>query len=364
MQQSLDRADFGGVPRPGPDFGVQSRRTLAAESLRPDHIWPRFAVLEGSGAAGERPRHPLGLAFRAIEEIRPPLGRGQRHYFAFSDAFHGMMAQVRHAVDVSTVVNGTDCIKFHFKISGNNTIRFEGGSEINIRGGCAAIGIHPRGALKHDAHARDAFEQSVTFACTPAVLTEQLQLDVETLPEPVRGYLEGRNQEPQVRVMPLDQRMRRTVEELFSPTCSPQFSHLYAEARALDLICMALDALFSKDDDATVRLTARDVAALGEVRRMLDRRFTDPPSIIEISRDAGMNRTKVTQGFRSLHNETILDYCRRLRMQRARELLLTGVPVSQVADDVGYAHHSSFAQAFRRHFGYAPVAVRRRRPVR
>ena len=51
-------------------------------------------------------------------------------------------------------------------------------------------------------------------------------------------------------------------------------------------------------------------------------------------------------------------------MQRARELLLDGLPVGSVAADVGYEHHSSFAQAFRSYFGFPPMELRRRRPPR
>jgi AraC-like DNA-binding protein len=64
-----------------------------------------------------------------------------------------------------------------------------------------------------------------------------------------------------------------------------------------------------------------------------------------------------------LFNETILDCCHRKRMQKARELLLGGLPVGTVAVEVGYEHHSSFAQAFRAYFGFPPVELCRRRPT-
>jgi AraC-like DNA-binding protein len=126
---------------------------------------------------------------------------------------------------------------------------------------------------------------------------------------------------------------------------------------------MVLDVLVNDEARTDVRLTPRDVAALESVRELLGERFMDPPTIAQIARHIGMNRTKLTQGFRHLFNETILDYCQRKRMQMARELLLAGEPVGTVAVAVGYEHHSSFAQAFRAYFGFPPVDLCRRRPT-
>jgi AraC-like DNA-binding protein len=329
--------------------------------------WPHFARVARSSEDAESiacPPHSFGSAFCGSEQLKPPVGSGHRHYFAFSDSFLGMAAKVRYSTDVSTIVPGDDFVKFHFKISGNNTIRFAGEPDVTLRGGSAAIVIHPRGVTNVDAHARDALEHSITFACSQSVLTEKLRLDSDALPEPIRAFVRGLGARPHLRIIPLKPRMTRTIAEMLTSPYSSRFSHIHAEARALDLICMALDTLLNEVDSGNVRLTPRDAAALDEVRRALDLRFMDPPTIVEIAREAGMNRTKVTQGFRYLFNETILDYCQRLRMQRARELLLTGAPVGRVAADVGYEHHSSFAHAFRSYFGYAPVEMRRSRPAR
>jgi AraC family transcriptional regulator len=52
-----------------------------------------------------------------------------------------------------------------------------------------------------------------------------------------------------------------------------------------------------------------------------------------------------------------------MRMQRAHELLgASNLKISMIALECGYAQHSQFSTAFRRHFGYAPSAVRERSP--
>jgi AraC-like DNA-binding protein len=264
---------------------------------------------------------------------------------------------------MAATVPGEDFLKFHFKMSGNNTVSFPGGDEVTLRAGSMAIAIHPRGVSKLDTHTQDAAEHSLTFACRPALFTETLRLDPDALPQPIRRFALGQDPQLYLRVMALNARVAKTIEEMLSCPYSGRFSHVHAEARALDLICMVLDVLANDDVRSPVRLTPRDVVALESVREMLNEHFMDPPTIAQIARQIGVNRTKLTQGFRYLFNETILDYCHRKRMQKARELLLGGLPVGTVAVEVGYEHHSSFAQAFRAYFGFPPVELCRRRPT-
>ena len=331
----------------------------------PTSPWPEFAEGgEETRRSQAALRHPFGASFCGTEEIPAPTGQGRRDYFAFSGNLVGMHAAFRLRGDLTSYIPGEDFLKFHFKLSGNNTVRFSGSDALNVRGGSLGVLIHPRGVDKLDAHSGGACENSLTLACRSDLLTQMLRLDPEALPRPIGAFASGKDPELYVRVMPLSARITKTVEEMFSCPYSGRFSHIHAEARALDLICMVLDALVNGESHQRVRLTPRDVAALESVREMLGECFMDPPTIAQLAHQIGMNRTKLTQGFRYLFNETVLDYCLRKRMHRAREMLLEAVPVGTVAVLVGYEHHSSFAQAFRAYFGFPPVELRRHCPLR
>ena len=58
---------------------------------------------------------------------------------------------------------------------------------------------------------------------------------------------------------------------------------------------------------------------------------------------------------------TPLEYCRRVRIARARELLISGdTPQKVIAQSLGYQDVASFARAFRKATGSAPGAYRKR----
>jgi AraC-like DNA-binding protein len=73
-----------------------------------------------------------------------------------------------------------------------------------------------------------------------------------------------------------------------------------------------------------------------------------------------MAETRLTRGFKTLYGETIFSFSLKCRMQHALVLLSDRQrPVDVVSDEVGYRHSTSFATAFRRHYGFRPVDVKR-----
>ena len=75
----------------------------------------------------------------------------------------------------------------------------------------------------------------------------------------------------------------------------------------------------------------------------------------------GINRNKLTFGFKHLFGQTISEYCLENRLQTGWKLLQeTEQPIAVVANQVGYAQAAAFSNAFRQHFGVTPTQVRRR----
>ena len=77
---------------------------------------------------------------------------------------------------------------------------------------------------------------------------------------------------------------------------------------------------------------------------------------------AGLERRTFLRRFASGTGMTPIQYCRAVRLARARELLEAGaMPMKQIAESLGYADVSAFAKAFRRAYGTPPGAHRRQR---
>ena len=96
------------------------------------------------------------------------------------------------------------------------------------------------------------------------------------------------------------------------------------------------------------------------VKEMLHDEPSLVPSVATIGREVGVHPVHVSRAFRRYFGCTIGEYLRRLRVQRAQQLLADPlVSLSEIAGMVGYSDQSHFSVAFKRLTGTSPGAYRR-----
>lgn len=131
---------------------------------------------------------------------------------------------------------------------------------------------------------------------------------------------------------------------------------MYLEGKVLELAALQF-AQFTEQDsaDCSIVLKPDDVERLHQARHILEQQFEQPPSLIALARQVGLNDFKLKQGFRQVFGTTVFGYLRDYRLDQARHLLNESqLSVQQVAHAVGYAQSSYFARAFRQKFGVNP----------
>jgi transcriptional regulator GlxA family with amidase domain len=84
-------------------------------------------------------------------------------------------------------------------------------------------------------------------------------------------------------------------------------------------------------------------------------------SLASMAAAAGLERRTFLRRFANATGMTPIEYCRAVRIARARELLECGnTPQKEIAQSLGYEDVASFARAFRKVTGLAPGAHRKR----
>ncbi|MEM8614656.1 MAG: AraC family transcriptional regulator [Cyanobacteria bacterium P01_H01_bin.105] len=134
---------------------------------------------------------------------------------------------------------------------------------------------------------------------------------------------------------------------------------LYLESKALELITLKLHQLSEDRPPASTSLKLDDIDRIHLARDILIRNLDDPPSLLFLAKQAGINSFKLKQGFREIFNTTVFGYLHAYRMEEARRLLQLGeINVTQVAQAVGYTHPGKFAAAFKKKFGITPKVLK------
>ena len=158
--------------------------------------------------------------------------------------------------------------------------------------------------------------------------------------------------------LPATGKMMFIVHELF---LGRPFPEKYRYARVSELLHSAIEQRDkSRILNRTRLINQRDRLKLEQVKKHLEEHMADDPGTIEeIAKVMGINSLKLKQGFKKLYGVTIFGYITKLRMEKAKSLLLNSrLDMRQIASDVGYGHLSNFSNAFKRNFGHAPTVYR------
>lgn len=155
-----------------------------------------------------------------------------------------------------------------------------------------------------------------------------------------------------------DAQMRAIAVALGDPSVPASLRKLHLAGKALDLAALALGELMGRAPLRASRLSARtrDQVRLAQERLLAS--MQAPPSLAELSRETGLNPTKLTAAFRAQFGMSVFGYLQEQRLQRAYALISSGrMSVAEAAFQTGYTP-AHFSGLFRKRFGRLPSSLR------
>ena len=99
--------------------------------------------------------------------------------------------------------------------------------------------------------------------------------------------------------------------------------------------------------------------ALSAAAEFIRRSFHRRPTLAEIAEAAHLSPFHLHRLFKRQFGESPFQMVARLQIERAKELLLQGVPSGEIAGRVGFAHHSHFVTRFKQATGSTPARWQR-----
>ncbi|MBR9914399.1 MAG: helix-turn-helix transcriptional regulator [Algicola sp.] len=74
-----------------------------------------------------------------------------------------------------------------------------------------------------------------------------------------------------------------------------------------------------------------------------------------------ISQSKLQSGFKAVHNHTVSNFTRKVRLDKAQELLINSdLNVSEIVYTIGFTSRSYFSKIFKQHFGCNPTAYKHR----
>lgn len=136
----------------------------------------------------------------------------------------------------------------------------------------------------------------------------------------------------------------------------------YLESKVIELMALVLaqELEIQQEGPTTYSLKPEQLERIHYAKEILLRDISNPPSLMELARQAGLNDFMLKLGFRQAFGTTVFGELRSQRLQKAKQLLAEqDIKIAEVAYRVGYASLNSFSKAFKREFGLRPNAYRK-----
>lgn len=219
----------------------------------------------------------------------------------------------------------------------------------------ASIGIYTTlGEALHANRNPGERHQFATIEISREFLERTLPDDHSSLQPPVRDFVEKRPTVGPAVVLPMTV-AQQTLSGLFrQPPVAPAAQALWYQGKVFEVISQVLFLSESEMFCTRQKRVAGD--RVDRVKEILRRDLVSPPSLETISREVGCSSFYLSRTFAQETGMTIPQFLRKLRMDKAAELLLTGkYNVTEVAMEVGYSSLSHFSRIFCETTGYCPA---------
>ncbi|MEI1375912.1 AraC family transcriptional regulator [Nostoc sp. UHCC 0926] len=181
--------------------------------------------------------------------------------------------------------------------------------------------------------------------------------DLEQIPISLRQALLGGKVQPYYHQGKITRQMRRVLHQILQCTHEGLMKRMYLESKAVELIMLHFQQ-FQEQEAHNYSLTTKnlnDIDKIYQAKEILLGNLENPPSLIELARQVGLNDFKLKRGFRQVFGTSAFKYLHDYRLEKASQLLASGeMSVEQVGFKVGFDSRSYFALAFRKKFGLNP----------
>ena len=158
--------------------------------------------------------------------------------------------------------------------------------------------------------------------------------------------------------------MRLVLKQILQCPFREKLRLMYLEAKVLELLTLQI-AQWGENNQVLGRslyFRPNEIQRLHHAKAILNQTLHNPPSLLNLAKEIGLNDFKLKRGFREVFGTTVLGYVQSLRLEQAQRLLRdTNLTVAEIASQVGYESIGHFRYLFKRQFGITPREYRQQK---
>ncbi len=132
---------------------------------------------------------------------------------------------------------------------------------------------------------------------------------------------------------------------------------IYLESKVWELVALLIEQELELTSGKYRRPSLRgdDIERIHQAKDILLGNIEQPPSLLNLARQVGLNDCTLKRGFREVFGTTAFGYLHEYRLEQARQLLQERhLNISEIARSVGFSSCSCLSRAFRKKYGVSP----------
>ncbi|MFC2104332.1 helix-turn-helix domain-containing protein [Bacteroidota bacterium] len=187
-------------------------------------------------------------------------------------------------------------------------------------------------------------------------------------PEFLNDYFSIKNKELQLRISHQEKvnflyakginspQINLALSELFRYDTPESLSKIVLESKTLELLSLFFQQFIVAENN----FSNFEKDKILESHQYILLNIAKIITVKELISNTGLNEHKLQQGFKTLFGTTVQKHIKKLRVQKARTLILQkNYSISEAGYSVGYTNMSHFASAFRQEYGILPGEMKK-----
>lgn len=324
--------------------------------------FPDFVTGLFGADADDISRVESGAGYLDSVDLETEIFDGLFEFFRFQNDVAMLVIDGKFHKPVHLNVLDGDWIRFNFALSITLDMGVIGAQPMILNSPSWRIVDHPTEAMVTEIPPAGAEAKWVTIICKRNVIEEITNLRPDDLPDFLRTVGADQYRSSLYRDFVIRSRLMSITSDIINTRVESPIYLPYMNARATELLCLSLDELLDPIDiDGLPALTSAEHERIEVARAFVDRNYKASPTILEIAKQAGLNRNSLYYGFKRLVGVNVSDYIQNLKLEEARHLLLhTDTSITDITEQVGFKHQSGLTTAFRRKYSVTPGQLRRK----
>lgn len=159
---------------------------------------------------------------------------------------------------------------------------------------------------------------------------------------------------------PITLAMHQCIQDILHCKYKGGLKAMFLQSKCTELLVLQAESFLPENSEKAGKIikTGYDRDCIYQAKEYLLNHLETPPSVPELAKIVGINEFKLKNGFREIFNNSVFGYLSEFRLGQAKDLLLAGVPIKSISEDLGYSSVQHFGTAFRKKFGVSPGKIK------